>query len=101
MLARRHKLDDDSDITKCEPTQYCQLIGSLIYLTVTRPDLSCLVSLLSQFMQTPRDIHLDYAKQVLRYVSNTMKCRILYKKTMLIQLKGYTYADGLAEPSAD
>ena len=66
-LDRNFKLDADSGTNACEPTQYRQLIGSLIYLTITRPDLSYQVGLLSQFIQTPRDIHLDCAKRVLRY----------------------------------
>ena len=66
-LDRNLKLDADSGTTTCEPTQYRQLIGSVIYLTITRPDLSYPFGLLSQFMQTPRDIHLDCAKRVLRY----------------------------------
>ena len=66
------KLDVDSYTKECEPTYYRQLVGSLIYLTITRPDLSYLVGLLSKFMQTPRDIHLDCAKRVLQYVSGTM-----------------------------
>ena len=73
--------------------QYRQLIGSLIYLTITRPDLSYPVGLLSQFMQTPCDIHLDCAKRVLRYVSGTMDCDILYKMAMPIRFEGYTDAD--------
>ena len=75
-LNRNLKLDADSGTTTCEPTQYRQLIGSLIYLTITRPNLSYPVGLLSQFMQTSRDIHLDCAKRVLRYVSRTMDCGI-------------------------
>ena len=61
-LDRNLKLDANFGTKACEPTQYRQLIGSLIYLTITRPDLSYPVGLLSQFMQTPRDIHLDCAK---------------------------------------
>ena len=53
-LDRNLKLDADSGTGACEPTQYRELIGSLIYLTITRPDLSYPVGLLSQFMQTPR-----------------------------------------------
>ena len=41
-LDRNLKLDVDSDTKACEPTQYRQLIKSLIYLTITRPDLSYL-----------------------------------------------------------
>ena len=64
-LDRNLKLDANSGTNACEPTQYRQLIGSLIYLTITRPDLSYHVGLPSQFMQTPHDIHLDCAKRVL------------------------------------
>ena len=92
-LDRNLKLDADSSTTACEPAEYRQLIGSLIYLTITRPDLSYPVGLLSQFMQTPHDIHLDCAKRVLRYMSDTMDCGILYKMAMPIRLEGYTDAD--------
>ena len=44
-------------------------------------------------MQTPRDIYLDCAKRVLRYVSGTMDYGILYKSATPIQLEGYTDAD--------
>ena len=46
-LDRNLKLDVDSGTEECEPTQYYQLVRSLIYLTITRPDLSYLVGLLS------------------------------------------------------
>ena len=92
-LDRNLKLDADSGAKECEPTQYRQLIGSLIYLTITRPDLSYPVGLLSQFMQTPRDIHFDCAKRILRYVSGTMDYGILYKSATPIRLEGYTDAD--------
>ena len=59
----------------------------------TRPDLSYHVGLLSQFMQTPRDIHLDCAKRVLRYVHGTMDYDIPYKLATPIQLEGYADAN--------
>ena len=71
-LDRNIKIDATSGTAEIEPTQYRQLIGSLIYLTITRPDLSYSVGLLSQFMQNPRNIHLDCAKRILRYVSPTI-----------------------------
>ena len=84
-LDRNLKLDADSGTTEYELTHYRQLVGSLIYITITRPYLNYLVGLLSQFMQTPRDIHLDYAKRVLRYMSNTMDYDILYKSSTPIR----------------
>ena len=65
-LDRNLKLDVDSGTTECEPTRYRQLVGSLIYITITQPDLSYPAGLLNQFMESPRDVHLDCAKQVLR-----------------------------------
>ena len=65
-LDRNLKLDAASGTEECEPTQYRQLIERLIYLTITRPDLSYPVGLFSQFMQSPRNRHLDCAQRVLR-----------------------------------
>ena len=76
-LDQNLKPDADSGTTTCEPNQYPQLSGSLIYLTITRRDVSHPVGLLSQFMQTPRGIHLDCEKRVLRYMSRTMDRGIL------------------------
>ena len=49
-LDRNPKLNVDLGIEECELTQYRQLIGSLIYLTITRPDPNYSVGLLNQFM---------------------------------------------------
>ena len=92
-LDRNRKIDADSGATVCDPTQYRQIIGSLIYLTITRPDLSYSVGLLSQFMQNPRNLHLDCAKRILRYVSATMDYDIVYKSNATIRLEGYTDSD--------
>ena len=92
-LDRNLKVDADSGTTECEPTHYQQLVGSLIYLTITRRDLSYPISLLSQFMQTPRDIHLDCAKRVLWFVIGTTVYDVLFKSPTPIQLEGCTIAD--------
>ena len=87
-LDQNMKLDVELGTEECEPTFYLQLVGSLIYLTIIRPDLNYPVGLLSQFMQTPGDIHLDCVKRVVTYVSGTMDYVILYKSGTLIQRKG-------------
>ena len=93
LLNQYLKLDADSGTKECEPTHYCQCVGNLIYLTIIQPDLSYTVGLLCQFMQTPGNIHLGCAKQVLRYVSGMMDFGILYKSATPIRLKGYTNSD--------
>lgn len=58
MVANLKKLHDSylrSDLV--DPTMYRQLVGSLMYLTHTRPDMQFTVSALSQFMVEPRERH--------------------------------------------
>ncbi|XP_028093705.1 uncharacterized protein LOC114293777 [Camellia sinensis] len=53
-------------------TLYRQLIGSLVYLTVTRPDIAYVVHIVSQFMAAPRSPHYDALVRMLRYLKDTM-----------------------------
>ncbi|CAL1390263.1 unnamed protein product [Linum trigynum] len=70
-------------------TMYRQLVGSLIYLTLTRPDISYAVGVVSCFMQNPKKVHLEIIKRVLRYVKGTIDHGIIYKKGVECKLKGY------------
>lgn len=54
------------------PTQYRRLIGRLIYLTITRPDILYPIHILSQFMQTPRRPHIDVALWLLCYLKGSL-----------------------------
>jgi hypothetical protein len=51
--------------------QFQRLVGKLIYLTVTRPDLSYAVSQISQFMHAPRTPHLDAINRILKYLKGS------------------------------
>ena len=92
-LDRNFKIDANFGTAESEPIQYRQLISSLIYLTITRPDLNYSVGLLSQFIPNPRNLHLDCTKRILQYVNTTMEYDIMYKSNTIIRLKGYTDAD--------
>ena len=74
-------------------TKYRQLVGSLIYLTNTRPNLSYSVSILSRFMQEPRDSHWNSTKRVLRYIQGTKYFGLLYKRNKIFALVGYSNSD--------
>jgi len=69
------------------------LIGSLIYLTNTRPDLSYAVNILSFFIQQPWDNHWNATKRVLRYIQGTKYFGLLYKKTKNFVLGGFSDVD--------
>ena len=71
-LEQNVKLSVDAGELLEDPTMYRCIVGSLIYMTISRPDLSYAVGLVSQFMQAPRKPHLDAARCILRYVKSTL-----------------------------
>lgn len=81
--------------TDDKPTDYPyrQAVGSPIYLmTATRPDLSWIVSKLSQFLERPKTSHVSDMKQVFCYLQGTKSHKLLYTPTGP-KLIGYSYAD--------
>ncbi|CAL2225457.1 unnamed protein product [Prunus armeniaca] len=60
------------------PTEYCELVGSLQYLTLTRPDISFVVSIVAQFVSAPRTSHLVAAKQILGYIKGTIDLNLTF-----------------------
>lgn len=74
------KLEKDEDGEPIDPTQFRRIVGSLRYLTHTRPDLSFSVGLISRHMQKPTSLHQSALKQVLRYVKGTMDYGIMYRR---------------------
>jgi len=69
------------------------LVGGLIYLTHTRPDIAYHVGVISRFMQQPSKVHYGAAKRVLQYIAGTLDFGIWYSKTDNFRLCGYTYSD--------
>ena len=76
-----------------DPTLYHHLIGSLMYLVNTRPNLCFAVNTLSQFMVEPRSVHWLVAKHVLRYLSGTVDFGLDYTRSNGIRLVGFTDSD--------
>ncbi|RVW55540.1 Retrovirus-related Pol polyprotein from transposon RE2 [Vitis vinifera] len=67
--------------------------GKLNYLTITRPDISFPVSVVSQFLQSPCDNHWDAVIRILRYIKETPCQGMLYEDRGHTQIVGYTDAD--------
>ena len=68
---------------------YRQMIGSLMYLTNTRPDICFAVNTLSQFLTNPRNVHLIAAKYILRYLRGTVHYGLKYESNQKINLESY------------
>ena len=87
------KLSAKFDSERVNESVYKQLVGSLVYLTTTKPNLSFVVSFISRFMSTPKVKHWTAAKKVLRYVKGTLDFVILYSRSKNPRLSGYTNSD--------
>jgi hypothetical protein len=84
---------DASRSEAVDPTLYRQLIGSLMYLVNTRPDICFAVNTLSQFMVESRRVHWVAAKHVLRYLRGTVEYGLSYIQGDGVKLMGFTDAD--------
>ncbi|KAI5321949.1 hypothetical protein L3X38_031021 [Prunus dulcis] len=82
-----------------DPTRYRRLVGRLIYLTVTRPDLSFTVHVLSRFMHEPHQPHLDVALRVLRYLKGSPGQGILFPTANNLKLKAFCDSDWASCPT--
>jgi hypothetical protein len=71
-------------------TIYRQMIGSLMYLTNTRPDICFAMNTLSQYMVEPRHVPLIEAKHVMRYLKGTIDYGLRYISNREIRLQDYT-----------
>lgn len=67
-----------------DPTEYRQLIGSLQYLSLTRPDVAFAVNKLAQYMQRPTDQHMQALHRLLRYLSGTLNMGLTIHKQSVI-----------------
>ena len=72
---------------------YCRLVGKLMFLTNTRPDLALLVKLVSRFMQSPQQAHMNAVKSILRYLNGTASLGLCYEQADTVELLGFSDAD--------
>ena len=87
------KLGDSKQGDPVDAGQYQRLVGKLIYLSHTRPDIAFAVSLVSQFMHNPYKEHLEATYRILRYLKNSPGKGLLFKKNERRMIEAYTDAD--------
>ncbi|XP_074363351.1 uncharacterized protein LOC141703860 [Apium graveolens] len=101
-IEQNHKLIDNSFVflSDTDTVMYRRLVGRLIYLTITRPDLSYAVHVLSQFLSKPRSDHLQAIYRVLRYLKQTHGQGLLISATGNLQITTYTDSDWAGCPES-
>jgi len=92
-LATGEKLKKVDESELADEGLYRRIVGSLLYLTATRPDLMYAASLLSRFMTGPTKIHMGAAKRILRYIQGTLSYGIEYVRDQSVTLIGFCDAD--------
>ncbi|GKV17017.1 hypothetical protein SLEP1_g27576 [Rubroshorea leprosula] len=85
------QLHQGNQLSDAQP--YCQLVGSLQYLVVTRPDISFAVNKLSQFLHAPSDVHWQAAKRILRYRKGSLFHGLLFCQQSISPLHAFSYSD--------
>jgi hypothetical protein len=72
---------------------YQRLVGRLIYLCHTRPDISYVVNVVSRYMHDPRTRHMEVVYQILRYLKRTPGKGLWFRKNQNLDLEGYCDVD--------
>ncbi|GJU97648.1 retrovirus-related pol polyprotein from transposon TNT 1-94 [Tanacetum coccineum] len=92
-MVERTKLDEDLSGTPVDQTKYRSMIGSLMYLTASRPDLVFAMCMCARYQSRPTKKHLEAVKRVFRYLQGTINMGLWYPKDTTIALTAYANAD--------
>jgi hypothetical protein len=86
-------LDSDASGNLVDQKLYRSMIGSLLYVTASRPDVMFSVCLCARFQSSPRESHLTATKRILRYLKSTPNVGLWYPKGSNFELIGYSDSD--------
>jgi hypothetical protein len=87
------KLHFDMAGKSVDQTMFRSMIGSLLYLTASQPDIAFSVGVSAQFQANPKESHLTAVKRILRYVNATAKFGVYFSRDTTLSLAGYSDAD--------
>jgi histone deacetylase 1/2 len=76
-----------------DSSRYRSVVGSLQYLTHTRPDISFVVNKVCQFLSQPTEVHWEVVKRILHYVKETIDTGLHFRTSSLLDVSIFTDAD--------
>ncbi|KAK6150908.1 hypothetical protein DH2020_015840 [Rehmannia glutinosa] len=92
-MATNVKIDKDEKGKSVDESKYRGMIGSLLYLTASRPDILHAVCLCARFQSNPKESHMSAVKRIFRYLKGTIQYGLFYLKNENFSLKGYSDSD--------
>ena len=92
-MATTTKLDKDEQDITVDIKLYRSMIGSLLYLTASRPDITFCVCLCARFQSCPKESHLIAVKRIIKYLKGTIEMSLWYPKTGQFSITSFSEAD--------
>ena len=86
-------LDKDENGKNVDQKLYRGMIGSLLYITSSRPDIMFSVCLCARYQSNPKESHLKAVKRIFRYLNNTINYSLFYPKSCTFDLLSYSDAN--------
>ena len=86
-------LDSDASVNMVDQKLYRSMIGSLLYVAASRPDVMFSVCMCARFQASPRESHWKATKKILRYLKHTQNVGLWYPKGAKFELVGYFNSD--------
>jgi hypothetical protein len=87
------KISSDLVGKPVDPSLYRSMIGSLLYLSASRPDIAFSVGVCARFQANPKESHLTVVKSIIRYVNDTLLYGIWYSRETNLVVARYSNAD--------
>jgi hypothetical protein len=87
------KLSKDDTTPEVDQRLYRSMIGSLLYITITRPDIMHVVGMVGRFQAAPKQSHLVAVKRIFKYLKGTLSYGLWYPRNQNFQLMTYSDAD--------
>ncbi|GJU45077.1 retrovirus-related pol polyprotein from transposon TNT 1-94 [Tanacetum coccineum] len=92
-MAERPDLDEDKGGKLIDPTRFRGMVGSLMYLSASRPDIVFAVCMCARYQAKPTEMHLTAIKRIFRYLKGTIHMGLWYPKDSGFDLKAFADAD--------
>nr|GEX59776.1 retrovirus-related Pol polyprotein from transposon TNT 1-94 [Tanacetum cinerariifolium] len=92
-MVEKSKQDEDTQGKSVDPTHYRGMVGTLMYITLSRPDMVYAVCMCARYQARPTEKHLHTVKRIFRYLRGTFNWGLWYSKDSAIALTTFAYAD--------